>query len=286
MASHPDARLPASRKAGSPFDINRVLGLTGVILLYALALSAPILSTHSPYEIALVEQPQPPSPTNIFGTDQLGRDIFSRSLYALRQSLIITTCASLLVLTLGSLLGILAGYFGGILDWGLVGIMDCLLAFPSLLLTIAICATLGPGTTTLLLSLIVASWAPIARIVRASVQTVKSKEFVTSSRLLGASHGHILYRHVIPHCTSILSVLFVMSLATNLLAESSLSFLGFGVPPPQPTLGKLVYEGARYFRIAPWWSFFPGLLIALGIISFNLLGDSLRRRESNRIDAT
>jgi ABC-type dipeptide/oligopeptide/nickel transport system permease subunit len=155
-----------------------------------------------------------------------------------------------------------------------------MLAFPTLLLTIGICATLGPGTTTILLSLIATGWASTARVVRSAVQNIKTKEFVTSSRLLGANHFHIILHHILPHCAPVLSILFVMTLATTLLAESSLSFLGFGLPPPHPTLGKLVYEGARFFRIAPWWSFFPGLLIALGIISFNLLGDSLRRNST------
>jgi ABC-type dipeptide/oligopeptide/nickel transport system permease subunit len=259
------------------FDWNRVVGLTGIFLLYALALFAPILATHHPFEVIFIDQPQQPSPEHIFGTDQLGRDILSRSIYALRHSLIISTIASLSILAVGAGMGILSGYFGGILDWGFVGLMDCMLAFPTLLLTIGICATLGPGTTTILLSLIATGWASTARVVRSAVQNIKTKEFVTSSRLLGANHFHIILHHILPHCAPVLSILFVMTLATTLLAESSLSFLGFGLPPPHPTLGKLVYEGARFFRIAPWWSFFPGLLIALGIISFNLLGDSLRR---------
>lgn len=257
-------------------NINRIAGLAGVLLLYLLAFLCPLLSTHESNDIVFIEQPLAPGSENIFGTDQLGRDIFTRSLYALRQSLAITTTASLLTLVLGSFVGIICGYFGGILDWGLVAILDCMLAFPSLLLTLGICATLGPGKSTILISLVATGWAPASRIIRSYVQTLKAKEFVTASRLLGAGHFHILIRHILPHCASTILVLFIMSLATTLLAESSLSFLGFGVPPPNPTLGKLVYDGARFFRIAPWWSVYPGLLISLGVISFNLLGDGLR----------
>lgn len=263
-------------------DWSRIIGLAGIFLLYVLAFFAPIFATHNPFEVTWVEQPLSPNDAHLFGTDQLGRDIFSRSIYALRYSLITSTLASLCIIMIGSGLGILSGYFGGFLDWGLVGLIDCMLAFPTLLLTIGVCATLGPGRATILISLIFTGWASIARVVRSNVQTIKMKEFVTSSRLLGANHFHIIMRHILPHCAPVLSVLFVVSLSTMLLAESSLSFLGFGLPPPQPTLGKLVYEGARFFRIAPWWSFFPGLLIALGIISFNLLGDSLRRQHKAR----
>ncbi|MBI1871745.1 MAG: ABC transporter permease [Chlamydiae bacterium] len=261
-------------------NLQRILGLTGVIFLYTLAMLAPLLATHSPSEIELVESPQAPNPEHLFGTDQLGRDLFSRSLYGLRYSIIVATFATILTLAIGVFAGVLSGYFGGIIDWVLVSIIDCMLAFPSLLLTLAICATLGPGEKTLLLSLIFSGWASSARVIRSTVQSIRSKDFVTASRLLGANHFHILIRHIFPHCKGILSILLMLSLGTMILAESSLSFLGFGPPPPYPTLGKLVYDGARYFRAAPWWSFFPGLFIAMGIISFNLLGDSLQKRES------
>lgn len=258
-------------------NFNLILGLVGILTIFLLALGTPFFATHSPYEISLSDRPLAPNQEYIFGTDQLGRDIFSRSLYALRQSLLITACSSLTIILFGSVLGILGGYYGGILDWGIVSAIDCMLAFPSLLLTIGICATLGPGSITIFISLVATGWASTARVVRSSVQSIKAKDFVTASRLLGSNHFQIIFRHIIPHCAPILSVLLIMSLATTLLAESSLSFLGFGLPPPQPTLGKLVYEGARFFRIAPWWSFFPGLLISIAIISFNLFGDSLRR---------
>src|SRR5574341_403425 len=150
-------------------DWSRVIGLTGAFLIYLLALLAPLLATHHPFEITLIEHPQPPSKDHLFGTDQLGRDIFSRSIYALRHSLIISTLASVSIITLGSGFGVVSGYFGGILDWGLVGLIDCMLAFPTLLLTIGVCATLGPGTTTILISLIFTGWASIARMIRSSV---------------------------------------------------------------------------------------------------------------------
>ncbi|MBI1883365.1 MAG: ABC transporter permease [Chlamydiae bacterium] len=258
-------------------DTSGLIGLLGIILLFLLALGAPFIGQHSPFKMNLVSEPQGPSIQHLFGTDPLGRDLFARTLYALRHSLFISAVASLLTLGLGAFLGMLSGYFRGVIDLGLMGLIDCMLAFPTLLLTLAVCAVLGPGNRTLLISLVISGWAGSARIIRSHVQSIRSKEFVISSLLLGASHTHVLKKHIFPHCLPLLCVLLPTLLGTNLLSECSLSFLGFGLPPPHPTLGKMVYEGARYFRLAPWWSFFPGLVIALGILSVNLLGDSLRK---------
>lgn len=254
------------------------VGLIGVAFFCLSGFFAPLIATHPPSEIHLAASPVSPGSEHFFGTDQLGRDIFSRTLYALRHSICLTLTASFSTVLAGVLLGVAAGYFGGVLEWIVVALIDCLLAFPSLLLTIGICATLGPGTQTIFLSLVITGWASIARIMRSRMHVIKTKEFLTASRLLGAGHMHILMRHVLPHCLPLAFVLFILNLGTTFLAESSLSFLGFGLPPPLPTLGKLIYDGARYFRIAPWWSFFPGFIMMWGILSFNLLGDGLRRK--------
>jgi len=261
-----------------PLDVLGFIGLLGAIIFCLLGFLAPVISSHSPFEIHLVAEPLPPDNQHFFGTDQLGRDIFSRTLYALRHSIRLTIIASFSTVAIGVLLGGIAGYFGGFFEWLVVGLIDCILAFPSLLLTIGICATLGPGTQTIFLSLVITGWASVARIMRSRVHVIKTKEFIVASRLLGAGHIHILIRHVLPHCLPLAAVLFVLNMGTTFLAESSLSFLGFGLPPPLPTLGKLIYDGARYFRIAPWWSFFPGFIMMCGILSFNLLGDGIRRR--------
>ncbi len=259
-------------------DKLRVLGLSIIGTLLLLAFLGPVLSQHDPLAVNLVIQPLPPSMNHFFGTDQLGRDLFIRSIFALKESCQTAFLATLFIILIGTFLGVLAGYFGGVIDTIVVGLIDAMLAFPSLLLTIAVCAVLGGGSITILISLVVSGWASTARISRATVQTIKSKEFVVSTRLLGAGHIYILMRHILPHCIPVLSVVSVMTLSSVFLSEASLSFLGFGSPPPFPSLGKLIYEGARYFRIAPWWSFFPGLLIALIILSLNLISDSLRRQ--------
>ncbi len=259
-------------------DKLRISGLFIIGILLLLAFLGPILSHYDPLAVNLVIQPQSPSMTHFFGTDQLGRDLFIRSVFALKESCQTALLATFFIILIGTFLGVLAGYFGGIIDAIIVGLIDAMLAFPSLLLTIAVCAVLGGGNTTILISLIVSGWASMARISRATVQTIKAKEFVVSTRLLGAGHFYILLRHILPHCVPVLSVVSVMTLSSVFLSEASLSFLGFGSPPPLPSLGKLIYEGARYFRIAPWWSFFPGLLIALIILSLNLISDSLRRQ--------
>ena len=258
-------------------DIIVILGVTGLALISLCAVLGPILITHNPYEIQYIAKPLPPHPGNLFGTDQLGRDIFSRTLIALRATYFMTLAASLTALLLGVLIGSAAGYFGGFLDILISGLLDCILAFPSILLAIAISAALGPGTTTLFISLATASWAATARIIRSHVQELRSKEFVLASRLMGANHFYILTRHLFPHVLPLISVLFFTNLASLILTESSLSFLGFGLPPPHPSLGKLIYDGARYLRIAPWWSFFPGLFIAITILSLNIIGDSFQR---------
>ncbi|MDP3980327.1 MAG: ABC transporter permease [Chlamydiota bacterium] len=254
------------------------IGLALLFSLVSIALTASWICPYQPSQVHWTVYPIAPSHQFLFGTDALGRDIFSRTLYGLRLSYFVAFIVATSSIMIGTFMGLLSGYFEGKFDLFAVWIIDCFLAFPSLLLTIAICASLGPGLKTLFISLIASSWATTARIVRSHVRNVRSNNFISTTRALGAGHIYIVIRHVLPHCTGILFIMYILSFGSAILAETSLSFLGFGLNPPHPSLGRLIYDGASYLRTAPWWPILPGLFIAASIISVNLLGDSLRKK--------
>ena len=259
-------------------DWGFVLGVSFLLFLGLLALLAPIISPYQAWEVHWTNVAISPNTQFLFGTDALGRDILSRTLQGLRLSYFIAMIVAMSSILIGSIIGIISGYFGGKIDHFTVWLIDCFLAFPTLLLTIAISVSLGPGMKTLFISLIASSWASTARIVRSHVKQLRSKDFIVATRALGAGHTRTIFHHILPHCVAIIIVLLILSTGTAILAETSLSFLGFGLKPPYPSLGRLIYDGASYLRIAPWWPLIPGLMIAWTIITINLLGDSLRKR--------
>jgi ABC-type dipeptide/oligopeptide/nickel transport system permease subunit len=173
-------------------------------------------------------------------------------------------------------LGLLAGYFGGRLDNLIMRLADVTLAYPALLLLIAVIAAVGPSRTSLILSLGVVGWAAVARIVRAQVLSIKEREFVMAVRSLGGRHGGILFRHLLPNCMSQLIIILSMGLGMGIMAESSMSFLGLGAQPPLPSWGSMISSGLDYLRVAPWLSLSPGIGITLAVLGFNLLGDAFR----------
>jgi ABC-type dipeptide/oligopeptide/nickel transport system permease subunit len=179
-------------------------------------------------------------------------------------------------LIIGLFVGLLAGYFGGWLDWMLMRLVDMFLAFPSLLLAIAISMVLGTGIKTVILALAIVGWAEMARIIRSATLELRSAEFVIAARSLGASHVRIILSHILPNCLPIITVIFTMGLATAVLAEASLSFLGLGVDPSLPTWGGMVASGKDYMIIDPWLVIYPGICIAILVIALNILGDELR----------
>ena len=249
-------------------------GLLGFFLL--VAVGAPILAPSDPLAQDLYNRLNPPCLSHPFGTEDFGRDLLSRVIYGSRISLRIGTVAVMLALVVGSLVGLVAGYWGGLLDQLLMRAMDLMLAFPSILLAIGIVAVLGPGLENAMLAVGPVAIPQYARLVRASVLTIREQEYVAAARALGAGDFRILFLAVLPNCLAPLSVQSTLGLATAILDAAGLSFLGLGAQPPVPEWGAMLNGGRELILSAPWVLTFPGLAIFLSVLAFNLLGDGLR----------
>jgi len=250
-------------------------GLMIAVLLIA-ALGAPLIATYDPLAINLENVKQSPGSGHVFGTDTLGRDIFSRVVFGARTSLAIGLSATALSLAIGLLAGMLAGYIGGTADTCITMITDLFLAFPSLLLAIAISVLLPPGLLSVTLALCLVGWASFARLFRGMAISLKERTFVEAARAMGCSHLRIMVRHILPHCLPIVMIAATIKVGGFILAESALSFLGLGIQPPEPTWGAMISLHRNYLPSAPWMIFFPGIAIALTVFSFNMFGDCLR----------
>ncbi len=246
-----------------------------ILLLFGVALFAPVLAPHDPMETDPIRRLQSPAGYPL-GCDQLGQCIWSRLIHGARLSLMIGFAARFAALLIGLGIGLAAGYYGGWLDWVLMRTVDIFLAFPSLLLAIAISMVLGHGLTTVILAIAIVGWAETARIIRSAAMELRSAEFVLASRAMGASDIRIILTHILPNCLPLVTVIFAMGMATAILSEASLSFLGLGADPSLPTWGGMVSMGKDYLWIKPALSLWPGLCIALTVIVFNVLGDELR----------
>lgn len=248
-----------------------ILGLIG-----GSAVLGPIIYPTSPVAIDLDSIKSPPSLQYPCGTDSKGRDILSRIIYGARISLCISVCAAAFSLFIGLVFGLLAGYCGGKIDTALSVIIDITLAFPALLLAIAITVILPPGIYTVILALSLVGWATFARLIRGMTISHKDSLFVEASRSIGCSHPRIIIRHILPNCLSTIFVAVSLKMGNFILAESALSFLGLGVQPPTPTWGAMVGLNRIYIHSAPWMIIFPGFAIAITAFAFNILGDALR----------
>ena len=249
-------------------------GIVGVFI--ALAVLAPVLVPYSPIQGALQDRLLPPSTTHWFGTDELGRDLFSRILFGARISLQIQIVAVVLALFVGVVLGSVGGYLGGRADDIIMRCMDVLLAFPSIFLALAIIAALGPGLFNLMLAAGISSIPAFARIVRASILSLKEREFVEAALALGSGTNRVMFRHLLPNCLAPLIVQSTLRMATVLLTASGLSFLGLGVQPPTPEWGAMLSNARSYLIVAPHVATIPGLAIMVVVVGFNLFGDGLR----------
>ena len=247
-----------------------------MILFALLALAAPLLAPHDPSAIDPVHRLQGPSPRALLGTDALGRDLFSRMVFGARWSLGAAVLTTGLVLALGVMVGVAAGYLGGLVDAVLMRIVDALLAFPGLLLALAIVGTLGPGVFNAVLALTASGWATYARLVRGLVLTLRERPFIEAARAVGGTDAHIVLRHVLPNILAPVAVLATLELGEVLLALSALSFLGLGAQPPAPEWGAMLNDARTYFFIAPRLLLAPGTAITLAVVGLNLLGDGLR----------
>jgi len=246
-------------------------------LLLAVAL-APFLGLQSYETIDLGRRLLPPSDTHWFGTDELGRDVFSRLLHGGRISFLVSLIVVTISFVTGVILGSVAAWRGRLIDESIMRLADVLLAFPGLLLAIALMAVLGPSLENVILALIVIGWIPYARLARALVLKFRELDFVNASRSLGATSKRIWLQHIFPNMLPTLFVQVSFSFAGMILAESSLSFLGLGVQPPEPSWGNMLSDAKNHLMDAPYLTVFPGLAIFVSVLSFNLLGDSLRDR--------
>jgi len=251
----------------------------GVIAFLAmLAVAAPIFARNDPFSIDLVSSLQPPSFQHWFGTDIQGRDVWARLVYGARVSLSVGIGAQGISLTLGVILGLVAGYYGRWVDELVMRLADVTLAFPTLLLLIALVAALQPSLTVVFVTIGVVGWAGMARLVRGQVLVVRELEFVQAERALGAADVRILAMHILPSVVAPVVIAATLGVAGAIMAESSLSFLGLGVQPPTPSWGSMIADGRDLYQLrhAPWTSVFPGIAIGAAVLGFNLLGDALR----------
>lgn len=253
-----------------------VFGGVMVIILILTALLGPVLAPADPNRIDMNSRFEPPSSVYFFGTDDFGRDIFSRIMTGARVSLEVGLIAVGLSATVGTLLGLVAGYSGRITDEIIMRAMDILFAFPAILLAIAIMAALGRGIGNAMIAIGVVYVPIFARIARGAVLAIREEEFVEAARAIGSSDGRIIFRHILPNTLSPLIVEITLSLSFAILAEAALSFFGLGTQPPDPSWGRMLSEGRAYFQQSPWLGIFPGLAIMLTVMGFNFLGDGLR----------
>jgi peptide/nickel transport system permease protein len=240
------------------------------------AVLAPVLAPYNPLDMAAGPRLYPPNVQNWFGTDEYGRDVFSRVLYGARIGVTVGACAALLAALVGSTIGLLAGYFGGLLDRLVTMLIDLVFAFPTILLAIALAVFMGPSMQTVILAIAGVQVPHFARVVRGATLAVAAQPYVESARAVGAPHGRILRAHVLPNVLSPLIVQGALSFSYGVLSESTLSFLGVGNPPPAPSWGAMLTGAYGYVEQAPWAAIFPGLAITLLILGVNVLGDGLQ----------
>lgn len=259
-------------------DNRAKIGIAIVVIMSLAAIFAPLFATHSPIDIDLNHLLQRPGQGHLLGTDVQGRDIWSRLVYGARVSLTVGLISQGIALLLGVTLGLLAGFYGGWVDEVVMRLADVTLAFPTLLLLIAMVAALQPSMGVVFATIGIVGWAGIARLVRGQVLVVRQLEYVQAIRALGAGDVRIMLQHVLPNVIAPVVIAATLGVAGAIMAEAALSFLGLGVPPPAPSWGSMIAEGRDLdqLRHAPWTSLFPGIAIGAAVLGFNLLGDALR----------
>lgn len=260
-----------------------VTGLVIVTALVAAAVLAPVLAAHDPGAVDPLDRLAPSSAEHPLGTDELGRDMLSRLLFGARWSLGIAGLATLVVTVVGVLVGLVAGFYGGLVDTLIMRVVDVLLAFPSLVLYLAIVGTLGPGVENVFLALVAISWASYARVVRGLVLSVRERPFVRASRSLGAGDGRLMVRHVLPNVVSPVIVLATLQAGGMILALAALGFFGLGAQPPTPEWGTMINQSRLFLQSAPALMVYPGLAISLAVLGLNLLGDGIRDATDPRL---
>ncbi|MDR7126461.1 peptide/nickel transport system permease protein [Pseudorhodobacter sp. 4114] len=251
-------------------------GLIVLAILILAALFAPLITVHDPYVQNLNNVLQPPGNGHLFGTDELGRDIYSRLIWGARITLTIIFLVTIVVGPLGMIVGTVAGYFGGKVDTVMMRVTDIFLSFPSLILSLAFVAALGPSLNNAIIAIGLTAWPPIARLARAETMTFRNADYIAAARLQGASSLRIIVKSIMPMCLPSVVIRLTLNMATVILTAAGLGFLGLGAQPPLPEWGAMIATGRRYMIDSWWLVTFPGLSILCVSLAFNLLGDGLR----------
>jgi len=262
-------------------DYLALVGLGFILLFSGAALTAPWVSPFNPTEqffdgLTLEGAPKPPDGKFLLGTDLLGRDLLSRLIYGARTSLIIGVVANGAAVLVGTLLGIIAGYVQGWVGAAIMRFTDLMMAFPALLLAIALAAIFAPSLWIVAMVIALVNWVQIARVIYTETKSLATREYIEAARALGSGNTRILCLHILPHLVPTILVWATLGIATTVLLEATLSFLGIGVRPPTPSWGGIIFESQSYFLFAPWLVFFPGIAIMTLALAFNLVGDALR----------
>lgn len=259
-------------KTNRSFAVSSLL----VLALLALAAAAPVLSPYDPVEATMQNANMEPSAEHIFGTDKLGRDVFSRILYGARYSLSGVLLLVAVIFLVGTSLGIISGYYGGKVDTVIMRISDMMISFPGMILAIAIAGILGGSLVNAVIALTIVSWTKYARLARSMVLKIKKRDFVEAAVVNGGKPTHILWKHIVPNILPLMVITAAADIGAIMMELAGLSFLGFGSQPPAPEWGLMLNEGRQQLQTAPWLMVFPGLAIFLTVVVFNLWGDSLR----------
>jgi peptide/nickel transport system permease protein len=252
-----------------------LIGTSLVMIFILLAIFAPVLTPYD-YQSSSPDTLQPPSSSHWFGTDDLGRDIFTRVVYGARISLWIGFVAITGSIVIGSFLGLIAGYYGKWVDSVISRLFDILLAFPSILLAIAIVAMLGPSLNNALIAIAIINIPNFGRLMRSRVLSVKEEDYILAAKALGMKNSRILWKHILPNCWTPIMVQGTLGFATAVIEAAALGFLGLGAQPPQPEWGTMLSDSREFIQLAPWTMIFPGVAMMLTVLGFNLLGDGLR----------
>ena len=262
------------------FVRRKPMGALGALIVCVLTLTAVFadrIAQHKPEQVRAVQRFRPPSPVHWFGTDDFGRDVFSRVAHGARISLRIGVTAVLLGTTVGALVGLVSGYFGGRTDLMVQRVMDGLMAFPTLVLALAVVAALGASVRNVIIAVGLTLTPAANRLVRSVALSVREAPFVMAARALGGSHWRVVFRHVLPNCLAPYLVIATANVGSAIVAEASLGFLGLGVPPPTPAWGSMLSGATQtYLFRAPWMAIYPGLAISLAVFGFNMFGDAVR----------
>ncbi|MEW6214092.1 MAG: oligopeptide ABC transporter permease [Nitrospirota bacterium] len=266
------------RVIGKRFSRNRlsVIGAVTVLSLITISLLAPFIAPYDPTAIDVRHTLSPPSKTHLLGTDELGRDLLSRIIWGSRVSLKVGFVAVGIAIMIGIVIGAIAGFYGGKVDAILMRFVDIMLAFPTFFLILAVIAILEPNIFTIMVVIGITSWMDVARLVRAEFLTLKERDFVSAARVIGVSDIRLIFKHILPNALSPVFVAATFGVAGAILIESSLSFLGLGVQPPDPSWGNILTAGKDNIEVAWWLSLYPGLAILITVLSYNLVGEGLR----------